>query len=168
MTNSLYALAEQIAAGLTRTGRQLVLAESCTAGLVAASLGSVPGISQHLCGSAVVYQERTKSAWLGVPQSLFADPGVVSAEVAKTMTAKVLEQTPYADLAASVTGHLGPHAPAELDGLIYIAVQDRDQPPTVIERRLPARLGTPPDVTRRERQIAAAETVLQALLSTLA
>ena len=75
---------------------------------------------------------------------------------------------PYADLAASITGHLGPHAPAELDGLIYIAVQDRGQVPTVIERRLPARLGTPPDATRRERQIAATEAVLQALLSALA
>ena len=32
---------------LTEADRRLVLAESCTAGLVAASLGRVPGISRH-------------------------------------------------------------------------------------------------------------------------
>lgn len=168
MTNSLHALAEQVAAELRRTGRQLVLAESCTAGLVAAALGSVPGISRYLCGSAVVYQERTKTAWLGVPESLFASPGVVSPDVAKAMAANALQRTPYADLAASITGHLGPSAPPELDGMIEIAVQHRGNPPTVIEQHLPLGHARSQEMTRRERQIAAAEAVLRALLPALA
>ncbi|MCA9159342.1 MAG: CinA family protein, partial [Planctomycetales bacterium] len=53
---------------------RLVLVESCTAGRVAATLGELPGISQWLCGSLVVYRNASKSAWLGVPDSLLDDP----------------------------------------------------------------------------------------------
>ena len=104
---------------------QFVLAESCTGGLIAATLATVPGISRWLCGSAVVYQDATKSAWLGVPQDLLDGPGAVSAEAAAAMAEGALRRTPQAILAASVTGHLGPDAPADLDGLVYAAVAER-------------------------------------------
>ena len=41
------------------------------------------------------------------------------------MALAVLAKTPSADLSAAVTGHLGPNAPADLDGMIYIAVARR-------------------------------------------
>ncbi|HEX6987400.1 MAG TPA: CinA family protein, partial [Planctomycetaceae bacterium] len=97
---ALFDQAERVADRLRLSGHQLVLAESCTAGLVAAALGGVPGISRHLCGSAVVYQERTKAAWLDVPESLLAERGAVSAEVAAAMAAGALDRTPHADVAA--------------------------------------------------------------------
>ena len=145
-----------------------MLAESCTAGLVAASLGGVPGISRHLCGSAVVYQEPTKTEWLGVSPEMLVSCGAVSHEVAAAMTAGALGRTPHADLAAAVTGHLGPNAPAGLDGVIFVAVQFRDRPPQVTETRLAVPAVGNEAIARIERQRAAAEAVLARIVETLA
>lgn len=163
----LHEVAQQVADALAQSRRQLVVAESCTAGLVAASLGGVPGISRHLCGSAVVYQESTKAAWLDVPESLFASPGVVSVEVAAAMASGALHRTPHADLAAAVTGHLGPGAPPELDGVIYVAVVFRRQSPTVTRHRLAEHAEAAPTLARRERQSEAASLVLEQILAVL-
>jgi nicotinamide mononucleotide (NMN) deamidase PncC len=90
-------------------------------------LAGVPGVSAHLCGSAVVYQPETKAEWLGISAALLANPGPVSREVAIEMAAGALARTPRADVAASVTGHLGPDAPAAQDGLVYIAAAVRNR-----------------------------------------
>lgn len=118
---ALLVVARELALILERRNLRLVLAESCTAGLAAAQLARVPGISRYLCGSAVVYQEATKTAWLGVPAEYFqpGGPGVVSGETAAAMADGVLERTPPADLAVAITGHLGPGAPVDLDGLTF-------------------------------------------------
>ncbi|MEX0704012.1 MAG: nicotinamide-nucleotide amidohydrolase family protein [Planctomycetales bacterium] len=117
--------ARRLASLLLERGLRLVLAESCTGGLVSASLAGVPGISEHFCGSAVVYRPDTKVRWLGIPRELLEVPGPVSAEVAIEMARGALERTPEADVAASVTGHLGPDAPPEQDGLLFAAVAVR-------------------------------------------
>lgn len=111
---------------LTESGRRLVLAESCTAGLVAASLARIPGISSNLCGSMVTYRDATKWKWLGVPDTVLVQHTAVSEPVARLMALGSLAQTPEADLAASVTGHLGPEAPPDQDGLVYIGIAERD------------------------------------------
>lgn len=118
---ALLVVARELALILERRNLRLVLAESCTAGLAAAQLARVPGISRYLCGSAVVYQEATKTAWLGVPAEYFqpGGPGVVSGETAAAMADGVLERTPPADLAVAITGHLGPGTPVDLDGLTF-------------------------------------------------
>lgn len=41
------------------------------------------------------------------------------------MALGVLAKTAEADWSAAVTGHLGPDAPSELDGVIYVAVARR-------------------------------------------
>jgi PncC family amidohydrolase len=105
--------------------RRLVLAESCTAGLIAACLGTIPGISGCLCGSLVTYRDASKQHWLGVPQSVLDAQTAVSSDVAQLMVTGALTATPEADLAASITGHLGPEAPREQDGLVYAAVAQR-------------------------------------------
>lgn len=114
-----------IAKLLKTQDRKLVLAESCTAGFVAASLGKLPGISRHLCGSLVTYRDETKANWLKVSAAALADPGPVSEMVARLMAEGALAVTPEADLSASVTGHLGPRAPSGLDGLVFIGVAQR-------------------------------------------
>ncbi len=159
--------AYEVAELLARNGVQLVLAESCTAGLVAAALGGIPGISRHLAGSAVVYQERTKAAWLGVPESLFESPGVVSSEVAAAMAAGALQRTGHADLAAAVTGHLGPGAPADLDGTVFIAVQCRGGEVTVTRHQLNPSVATDKVEARQDRQSEAATLVLSRIQSAL-
>jgi nicotinamide-nucleotide amidase len=122
MTTDLRRLSRKIAELLETKQQQLVLAESCTGGLVAAMLAGVPGISNHLCGSAVTYQNATKNVWLDIPNRTLLDPGPVSPETARLMAEQVLAKTPHANLAESVTGHFGPKAPAKLDGLVFVAV----------------------------------------------
>jgi PncC family amidohydrolase len=160
-------LAQDVAAALQRSGRQLVLAESCTAGLVAATLGGVPGISQHFCGSAVVYQERTKAKWIGVKEQTLRDFGAVSEETATEMAAGALEGTPFADVSASVTGHLGPEAPQGFDGVVYVAVKERGELATVERHVLEATPGISPQELRIRRQAAAAAIVLRSVLALL-
>ncbi|MFK7818115.1 MAG: CinA family protein [Planctomycetaceae bacterium] len=112
--------ASALATGLAERNRRIVFAESCTAGLVSATLAGVPGISAYHCGSAVTYRNDTKARWLGVSEQTLQTVGAVSRETAMEMAAGVLKNTPEADVGISVTGHLGPNAPAELDGVIWI------------------------------------------------
>src|SRR6188508_3293676 len=93
---------------LKQRGQVLVTAESCTAGLIAATLSRVPGMSVCLAGSFVVYQVDSKVAWLDLPADLIERCDVVSAEVAESMAQQALQKTPHATMAISITGHLGP------------------------------------------------------------
>lgn len=122
--SSVYAQAEQLVQILRDRELKIVFAESCTAGLLASTLGRLPGVSRVLCGSAVTYRNLTKVNWLGVEQQLLDDPAItaVSEPVARQMAWGVLQQTAEADLAVSVTGHLGPIAPAGFDGLVFSGI----------------------------------------------
>lgn len=142
---------------LEKTLDQLVLVESCTAGLVAAMLGQIPGVSSHFAGSMVTYQNRTKAQWLGIDLAQLDRDGAVSADVAQQMAVRGLQQTPHASLAVAITGHLGPGAPPELDGQAYIAIAHRHElrGPVVYSVRLKKR-----GDTRVERQQRAAEKVI--------
>jgi PncC family amidohydrolase len=119
------ALPQKVSARLAESQTRLVLAESCTAGLVAARLAQTPGVSAWFCGSAVVYREATKQAWLGVKPETLAAHTAVSSEVAREMAAGALARTAEAHVAASVTGHLGPDAPAGFDGVIFVGIARR-------------------------------------------
>ena len=160
----------RIAALLKQKNLKVVFAESCTGGLVSAALARVPGISDFLCGSAVTYRLDTKAKWLGVSEALLLDPGPVSEAVARAMAHGVLVHTPEADIAASITGHLGPNAPDGQDGLVFIGVACRSSGETcevvvhVFEHRLPSdspeMRQLPGESAREQRQWLAVELVL--------
>ena len=118
-------LATELFHALEQTGDVLVLAESCTAGLIAATLARVPGMSRRLAGSLVVYQIDSKVAWLGVSADTIQRHDVVSRDVAESMATQALIRTPHATSAISITGHLGPDAPAGLDGVAWLAIARR-------------------------------------------
>lgn len=84
-------------------------AESCTAGLVAAAIGSVSGASEVLRGGVVSYQPVVKRDVLGVSAHTIEDPslGVVSLSCAEQM-ADGVRRLMSADVAVSVTGIAGP------------------------------------------------------------
>ena len=173
MPQPLQKLIDDVASLLAQKKQRIVFAESCTAGLVSAIMARVPGISDYHCGSAVVYRLDTKSHWLGIPASLLIVPGPVSEPIARLMAEGVLERTPEAGMSAAITGHLGPHAPIALDGLVYIGIAVRGQTCRVSEHRLlnqpqPKTDSTfPGDTSREQRQWAAAELVLTAVAATL-
>jgi PncC family amidohydrolase len=158
-------LTQQLAEQLATRRCRLVLAESCTGGLVSASLARVPGISDWLCGSAVTYRQATKSQWLGVLPTDLEQYTAVSQQVAEQMAAGVLSWTDEADVAASVTGYLGPSSPTGQDGLIFVGLC----------RRLPDRSSDSPHSIRHQlqcspriaRQHEAAAFVLQSVLEYL-
>lgn len=163
MATELQRLSRRLAKLLAEKQRLVVFAESCTAGLVAATLSQVPGISQFLCGSMVVYQNETKSSWLGIEGSVLKRPGSVSEVVARQMAEEVLKKTPQAHLAASVTGHFGPNAPVKLDGVIFIAIYERSQDWEEVQVRR-HQLKTS---SRTARQNEATRLVLKSVIQTL-
>jgi PncC family amidohydrolase len=123
--SDLHELCAYVAELLADSDRRVVFAESCTAGLVSALLAGIPGISRYLCGSAVTYREDTKTQWLGVSEEVLEEHSAVSEAATASMARGVLANTPEANLAASVTGHLGPDAPVEQDGVVFVAVAMR-------------------------------------------
>lgn len=104
---------------------KIVFAESCTGGKLGAALSEIRGISDRLCGSFVTYRNDSKAKWLGVSRPKLQNPGPVSAVVAKQMALGALKETPEADLAVSITGHLGPDAPKRYDGVVFIGIAIR-------------------------------------------
>ncbi len=174
---TLHRAAEELSNRLRQDGLRIVFAESCTAGLIAATLARIPGVSEHLCGSAVVYRNATKTAWLGVSAQDLADEsiGPVSEAVAAAMATGVLERTSEADLAASVTGHLGPDAPPQLDGVIYVGIARRNPAnqqvcvERVIRHTLASDDKTSPTTLslRHHRQQQAAAFVLQSVAASI-
>ncbi len=113
----------RVARLLRATKNRLVLAESCTGGLLAASITEIPGASDYFCGSTVVYRENSKQKWIGVRAKDLENFSAVSAPVAAAMAEGILRHTPEATIAGAVTGYLGPQG-AEI-GRIYISVRRR-------------------------------------------
>lgn len=109
--------------GLMRArGETLAAAESLTAGLITATVASVPGASDVLRGGMAAYATEVKIGVLGVDRSVIEQHGVISAECAQAMAerARVVFETDWAVAATGVAG------PDEQDGHpvgeVYVAV----------------------------------------------
>jgi nicotinamide-nucleotide amidase len=111
---------------LKARGLMLATAESCTGGLIAAALTAVPGSSAAFERGFVTYSNDAKMELIGVPATLIAAHGAVSAEVARAMAEGALGAS-RADLAVSVTGVAGPDGgSAEKPvGLVHIGAARR-------------------------------------------
>lgn len=100
-------LAGSVVRRLVERGETLVCAESCTAGMLGASIGDVAGASGAFLGGWVTYSNEMKTMELGVARELVARVGAVSAEVARAMCEGALINAD-ADHALAVTGVAGP------------------------------------------------------------
>jgi len=109
-------------------GWTLATAESCTGGMVAARLTSVPGSSDAFVGAVVAYADEVKREELHVDAETLARHGAVSAETAAAMAAGVRARL-HADVGVSVTGVAGPGGgTAEKPvGLVYIHAESPDE-----------------------------------------
>ncbi len=127
---------------LKKSRQRIVLAESCTGGLLACLLSEIPGVSDHFCGSKVVYRNGSKENWLRVKRTTLKKHTAVSRETAREMCEGILMSTPEAQVGAAITGYLGPQG--KNVGQIFIAAMVRgDDEPTIQE------LSILPGVTRR-------------------
>ncbi len=117
---------EALVAQLARTGLTIATAESCTGGLLAHQIATVPGVGRHLLGGVVAYSGAMETKVLGIPADLIAAEGVVSPAVAAAMATQAREHF-GADVGLAITGFagpdLGPEArPGQAIGLVYIGL----------------------------------------------
>jgi nicotinamide-nucleotide amidase len=113
---------EELVLSLCRArGLSLATVESCTGGLVAARLTSVPGSSDVFLGGIVAYSNELKRDALGVDTALLDEFGAVSSEVGEAMAAGARSRL-GADVAVSVTGVAGPGGgtPEKPVGLVFL------------------------------------------------
>ena len=85
----------------------VAVAESCTAGLLGYLLTNGAGSSRFFLGGVQTYSNQLKQSLLEVPESMLAQHGAVSHEVARAMAAGA-RQNLGSDVALSVTGIAGP------------------------------------------------------------
>ncbi|HKF84004.1 MAG TPA: nicotinamide-nucleotide amidohydrolase family protein, partial [Solirubrobacterales bacterium] len=121
----------QVAALLA--GHRLGLAESCSGGLMAARITSLPGASAYMAGSVVSYSNESKADLLGVDPELIELHGAVSPQVAETMALGALERF-GADVAVSITGVAGPGGGSEEKPVGYVCFNARLADGTSIAR----------------------------------
>jgi nicotinamide-nucleotide amidase len=123
-------LIEQAAALLELCRRKQIkvaTAESCTGGLVAATLTEIPGSSDVVERGFVTYSNDAKETMLGVPGTTLRTFGAVSRETAEAMAKGALRQS-HAELAISVTGIAGPGggSPEKPVGLVHFAAASKN------------------------------------------
>ena len=105
-------LAARVVAENAAAGRKVVLAESCTGGLVCAAITEIPGSSDVLERGFVTYSNEAKIESLGVSAELIDTFGAVSVAVAWGMARGALEHSD-ADVAVAITGIAGPGGGSE-------------------------------------------------------
>ena len=120
-------LEEIVLLHLGMRGLTLATAESCTGGLLAERLTSVPGASRTFLGGVVAYTDALKTSMVGIPATLLAEHGAISAATATALAAGIRERT-GASVGIGITGLAGPTASTagpdagKPVGLVYIGV----------------------------------------------
>ncbi|MEJ6589671.1 MAG: competence/damage-inducible protein A [Crocinitomicaceae bacterium] len=101
--------------------------ESCTSGLLASQISSIPGASSYYLGALLTYSYKLKSTLAKVPSVLIIKYGAVSEEVAIEM-AKNGRVILGADICISTTGIAGPAGGTDTKpvGLVWIAIATKD------------------------------------------
>jgi len=129
LTDPLTALAASVLSAARANGDLIATAESCTGGLVSATLTSVPGASDVFDRGFVTYTNTAKSELLDVPYWLIENHGAVSEEVARAMAGGALKRS-NASLAVAVTGIAGPGGGTadKPVGLVHFAAGRREGP----------------------------------------
>lgn len=92
---------------LRARGARLVVAESCTGGLLGGRITAVPGASDVFIGGIVAYDNVVKSGTLDVSPELLERHGAVSEQVVSAMAQGVQRQFAV-DAALAITGIAGP------------------------------------------------------------
>ncbi len=157
-STDILARAEEVLDKARNNAWRLVTAESCTGGLVAASLTEIPGSSDVMRCGFIVYSNMSKTDLLDVPVEMILRRGAVSEEVARAMAQGALEASDT-DLAVAVTGIAGPGGgtPAKPVGTVHIAAVRKGRPVLHQEYHFDG-------MTRAEVRMKSVEAALELLL----
>ncbi|MSS45643.1 CinA family protein [Cutibacterium sp. WCA-380-WT-3A] len=117
---------------LSRHGLKAATCESLTAGLVAATITTVPGASTVFRGGLITYASELKFTLAGVDAQWIAQHGVINS-VTATQMAMGCRKVCGADVGMACTGVAGPDPQdGEPAGTVFISVAYRGIP--VVER----------------------------------
>ncbi|WP_350455243.1 CDP-diacylglycerol--glycerol-3-phosphate 3-phosphatidyltransferase [Slackia heliotrinireducens] len=119
-------VAEQVLGAAKAKGVMVGTAESCTGGLIAGTLTSIPGSSDSVAGGIISYSNDVKMACLGVLAETLDTHGAVSEQTACQMAEGARKQLAV-DVAVSVTGIAGPggEVPGKPVGTVWIGVSSK-------------------------------------------
>jgi len=119
-------LASELLSAFRARGKRIAAVESCTGGLIMATLTAIAGSSDVVDCGFVTYTNEAKADLVNVPVTLLQAHGAVSAEVAAAMAKGGLAQS-ESDVCVSVTGIAGPGGATETKpvGLVFIGCAGR-------------------------------------------
>ncbi len=140
----------------------LVIAESCTGGLVAGALTAISGSSSVLGHAIISYSNQSKQQFLKVNPSLIQDYGAVSPQCAKAMAEGAQKTSNLDTLAISITGVAGPiQSETKPVGLVYFgAIMPLASDATIYEHHFKG--------NRNQIRFQAVETALNIIIDALA
>jgi PncC family amidohydrolase len=149
----------QVGQLLRERGLKLVLAESCTGGLLGSRITDVPGSSEYFLAGIVAYAYEAKVELLDVSWDTLNTKGAVSRETVLEM-AKGIRNAMKADIAVSVSGIAGPGGgtPEKPVGTTWIGLIAEDGERAVMFRFTG---------NREQNKVAAADAALELLLDYL-
>jgi nicotinamide-nucleotide amidase len=113
LPKEIVALARRVVEANAKAGRTVVLAESCTGGLVASALTEIPGSSSVLDRGFVTYSNESKQQVLGVASDIIEAFGAVSIACVYAMAQGALERS-NADVAVAISGIAGPDGGSDI------------------------------------------------------
>ena len=118
-------LASRVIDAAREAGKMIGTAESCTGGLVGATLTEIAGSSDVVAGGIISYSNDVKMNRLHVPADVLREYGAVSEECACAM-ARGAREALGVDIAVSITGIAGPGGavPGKPVGTVWIGICD--------------------------------------------
>ena len=136
--DEIVALAAELGRRLASRRALVTAAESCTGGLVAGAITSIPGSSGWFQRGFVTYSNEAKAEMLGVPVDTLSRHGAVSEETARSMAEGAL-RAGRANYAVAITGVAGPDGgtPAKPVGMVCFGWAALDGSTTSTTKRLP-------------------------------
>lgn len=126
-------LAKKVGVALQENKLFIVTAESCTGGMLAATLTAIPGSSAYFERGFVTYSNVAKQEILGIDSQILAKFGAVSAPVAQAMAEGALHNS-RAQVSVAITGIAGPDGGSEHKpvGTVCFAWIVPKQPPKIV------------------------------------
>ena len=126
-TKEINLLAHNLGNQCINNAYKLVIAESCTCGLVCSVITSVSGSSNWFYRGFVTYSNQSKCDLLGVAKKTLANHGAVSQNVANEMALGALQNS-HGTLSLSITGIAGPNGGTKDKpvGTVYFAICNKN------------------------------------------